>query len=175
MSNSSRIACSLAPAYFHHCRSKARISRSRSDSSPPTGCPPGRAARSIVISRAISRILATYTGVILARTGDRTWRLAEVSGIKAAGPVGLGDPAGADYLRRRAQRRPLVVGERGDLLVGAFHDRLEPVVPLVLGPPVGLQVLHPLVVGDRDAAGVGEDVRDDDHAPALEDLVGVGG
>src|ERR687894_764469 len=29
MSNSSRTACSLAPAYFHHWRSKARISRSR--------------------------------------------------------------------------------------------------------------------------------------------------
>src|SRR5688500_16545922 len=30
MSNSSRMACSLAPAYFHHWRSKAMISRSRS-------------------------------------------------------------------------------------------------------------------------------------------------
>src|SRR5664280_510516 len=31
MSNSSRMACSFAPAYFHHCRSNARMSRSRSD------------------------------------------------------------------------------------------------------------------------------------------------
>src|SRR5664280_1394610 len=31
MSNSSRMACSFAPAYFHHCRSNARTSRSRSD------------------------------------------------------------------------------------------------------------------------------------------------
>ena len=32
MSNSSLIAVSLEPAYFHHCRSKAMISRSRSES-----------------------------------------------------------------------------------------------------------------------------------------------
>ncbi|CCH77988.1 hypothetical protein BN12_2400002 [Nostocoides japonicum T1-X7] len=43
MSNRSRTACSLAPAYFHHWRSKERISRSRSLSSAPedvvrTGC-----------------------------------------------------------------------------------------------------------------------------------------
>ena len=35
MSNSSRIACSLAPAYFHHCRSKASTCSSRSLSAPP--------------------------------------------------------------------------------------------------------------------------------------------
>src|SRR4051794_3153322 len=36
MSNSSRMACSLAPAYFHHWRSNAMISRSRSVSSVVT-------------------------------------------------------------------------------------------------------------------------------------------
>src|SRR3954452_18992534 len=30
MSNSSRMACSLAPAYFHHCRSSASMRWSRS-------------------------------------------------------------------------------------------------------------------------------------------------
>src|SRR6476660_9463961 len=34
MSNFSRTACSLAPAYFHHCRSKSSIAASRSESSP---------------------------------------------------------------------------------------------------------------------------------------------
>src|SRR6476469_8781134 len=33
MSNLSRTACSLAPAYFHHWRSNSRMSRSRSESS----------------------------------------------------------------------------------------------------------------------------------------------
>src|SRR4051812_37588583 len=38
MSNFSRTACSLAPAYFHHWRSKSSISASRSESSPePSG------------------------------------------------------------------------------------------------------------------------------------------
>src|SRR5215211_7703274 len=43
MSNSSRMACSLAPAYFHHCRSKARISRSRRPS-PSVGSATGAKA-----------------------------------------------------------------------------------------------------------------------------------
>src|SRR3954447_25664257 len=49
MSNFSRTACSLAPAYFHHWRSKPRISRSRSDSSPPdaSGLEPRALAASI--------------------------------------------------------------------------------------------------------------------------------
>src|SRR5690349_21293618 len=36
MSNFSRTACSLAPAYFHHCRSKSSIAASRSLT---PGCP----------------------------------------------------------------------------------------------------------------------------------------
>src|SRR5215203_5439332 len=38
MSNFSRTACSLAPAYFHHWRSKSSMAASRLDSSPePSG------------------------------------------------------------------------------------------------------------------------------------------
>jgi hypothetical protein len=44
MSKSSRIACSLAPAYFHHWRSKARISWSRTDSCEAAPASAGRKA-----------------------------------------------------------------------------------------------------------------------------------
>src|SRR5207253_11450497 len=40
----------------------------------------------------------------------------------------------------------------------ARQDRFELLVHLVLGPEARLQVLHPLEVGDGDAARVGEDV-----------------
>src|SRR5918998_6082139 len=54
MPNSSRTACSLAPAYFHHWRSKARISRSRrvspsSVSSPRSSAGCGTSAASITV------------------------------------------------------------------------------------------------------------------------------
>src|SRR3954470_11265824 len=127
MSNSSRIACSLAPAYFHHWRSKARISRSRSDSSPVTGCPPDSAARSIAISRANSRLPLTYTAVILAwrsvnfplimsQTPDTpgvSRRLAhdQQLGVQAAGAVCFGHAADADHLSGGPQRDALVLGE----------------------------------------------------------------
>src|SRR5690606_32789725 len=39
MSNFSRTAASLAPAYFHHWRSKSRMSRSRWDREDSSGCP----------------------------------------------------------------------------------------------------------------------------------------
>ena len=45
-------------------------------------------------------------------------------------------------------------------------------VDLVLLPEVLLQALHPLEVRDDDAAGVREDVGEDEHALVLEDRVG---
>src|SRR3954447_21770923 len=93
MSNSSRIACSLAPAYFHHCRSNARISRSRSDSSPTTGCPPGSAARFIAISRPIA---LTYTGVILTRDTD---------GSRQPRPQALKEAGRESHRKKALQRR----------------------------------------------------------------------
>ena len=47
-------------------------------------------------------------------------------------------------------------------------------VHLVLLPEVLLEALDPLEVGDDHAAGVREHVREDEHAPVLEDLVGGG-
>src|SRR5438874_2400145 len=44
------------------------------------------------------------------------------------------------------------------------HDVGEPVVDGVLRPEVPAAVLHPLEVRHRDAAGVREDVRNDEHA-----------
>src|SRR4051812_40032461 len=140
MSNSSRIACSLAPAYFHHWRSNARISRSRSDSSTGSAVRPDRAPAALIgsparlVTRAVTlrcAVTLSYNSVILARAGDEIAATPPDrgrSGIEAAGPVCLGDPADADHLRRGAQRDALVGGQRGDLGVGAVHDRPQPVI-----------------------------------------------
>src|SRR3954470_2139988 len=141
MSNSSRIACSLAPANFHHWRSKARIARSRSDSSPVTGEAPGSAP---AISIANSRALRCASNLHRCHSGTDRRQIhaghGKASGVEAAGAVRLSDAADADHLGRRTQRDALLARERGPLVVGPLHDLLQPVVDLVLAPPVRLQV-----------------------------------
>jgi hypothetical protein len=47
----------------------------------------------------------------------------------------------------------------------------QAVVDLLLGPRERLQRLHPLEVGDGHAAGVGQDVRQDEHPAVEQNLV----
>ena len=60
------------------------------------------------------------------------------------------------------------------LLERLVDDLLELGVDLVLLPEVLLEALHPLEVGDDDAARVREHVGQDEDALVLEDLVGGG-
>src|ERR1700677_3317158 len=61
----------------------------------------------------------------------------------------------------------------GDDIGEAFgHDGVETLVDLGLGPEVAHAVLHPLEVAGGDAAGVGEDVGDDEDSLFGEDVVG---
>ena len=57
---------------------------------------------------------------------------------------------------------------------GLDHDLLELLVDLASLQKSRLQVLDPLEVADRDAAGVAQDVRDQEDAALVEDLVGLG-
>ena len=54
-----------------------------------------------------------------------------------------------------------VDGDVVDVAEGAGHDLPETGDHLVLGPEVLLHVLHPLEIGNSHAAGVGQDVGDD--------------
>ena len=54
------------------------------------------------------------------------------------------------------------------------HHLLEAAIHDLFCPEVAHAVLHPLEVGDRHAAGVGEDVGHDEDAFRLENLVGIG-
>jgi len=63
-------------------------------------------------------------------------------------------------------------GHLVDVLERLFQDGLEATVDFGLGPIQTGPVLDPLKVRDRDAPGVGQDVRDDDDAPSLQDGVG---
>jgi len=64
----------------------------------------------------------------------------------------------------------------GDYVAEAFgHDVVEALVDFGFGPEVAHAVLDPLEVAGGDAAGVGEDVGDDEDSLVGEDLVGDGG
>ena len=57
--------------------------------------------------------------------------------------------------------------------VEAFdHDFLQALVDQLLVPEEALAVLHPLEVGDGDAAGVGQDIGDHEDFLLGENLVG---
>src|SRR5262245_18216041 len=74
------------------------------------------------------------------------------------------DAADAPHQRRRAHVCLLAKRQHVHLPERAPHDVDQPAVHLVLGPEELLRVLHPLEVRHRDAAGVGEDVGDDEDA-----------
>ncbi len=61
----------------------------------------------------------------------------------------------------------------GDDIIEAFgHDVVETLVDFGLGPEVAHAVLNPFEVAGGDAAGVGEDVGDDEDSLVGEDFVG---
>src|SRR5438309_485696 len=84
--------------------------------------------------------------------------------------------------RRHATHRDDVGGDAGvhlvllrrcrDLVEGAHHDALEPTVHSVFVPEIAAAVLHPLEVAHRHAAGVREDVGNDENTLPFEDLIG---
>jgi len=64
----------------------------------------------------------------------------------------------------------------GDYVAEALgHDIVEALVDFGLGPEVAHAILDPLEVAGGDAAGIGQDVGDDEDALVTEDLVGDGG
>ena len=64
----------------------------------------------------------------------------------------------------------------GDYVVEALaHDVVQALVDFGLGPEVAHAVLYPLEVAGGDAAGVGQDVGDDEDSLVSEDLIGDGG
>ena len=92
------------------------------------------------------------------------WSLGEDSASLERG----GDLADRRDERRLAQRDPLVLGDGVDPVESVAHHvgELEP--DLVAVPEQPPEVLHPLEVRDRDAAGIREDVRDDGDPPLAE-------
>src|SRR6185312_1244551 len=99
------------------------------------------------------------------------WKTVRRLGIEATRDRGVGDAADGDAIRSRAHGRlPLLVDVPG-LVEGPGHDVAQLRVHLGLLPEVFLEALDPLEVRDDHAARVGEDVRQDQDALLLENLV----
>src|SRR5580658_7374035 len=81
------------------------------------------------------------------------------------------DPLQRDAVRSHPHVALLDARVLAHLAVGALHCDLEASVHLFLRPHLGALVLHPLVVADRDAARVGENVGQNVHALLEEDAL----
>ena len=82
-------------------------------------------------------------------------------------------PRGCRRRARRPQRRSLLLAKVPDAVERVAELVGEPRADLVARPEQPAEVLHPLEVGDRDAAGVREHVREHGDAALGEDLVGL--
>src|SRR5919204_1917747 len=92
-------------------------------------------------------------------------------GIEPARRRRLGHPLHGDAVRGHAHARLARLPGRPGLVEGAHDDVVQLRVHLGLLPEVLLEALHPLEVGDDDAARVRQYVGEDEHALVLEDLV----
>src|SRR4029079_9846054 len=68
----------------------------------------------------------------------------------------------------------VLLGELQHVVEAPRHDVVEPFVDGGFGPEIAAAILYPFEIGHRYAAGVGEDVRDDEDALLLEDRVRTG-
>jgi hypothetical protein len=85
---------------------------------------------------------------------------------------GIGYAVDGEHVGRDAVVDVVGAGVSDDVVEALGHDVVEALVDFGLGPEVAHAVLDPLEVAGGDAAGVGEDVGDDEDALVREDLVG---
>src|SRR5262249_34152116 len=90
-------------------------------------------------------------------------------------PSALGFLHAVDPADQRGGAQIALLGarEREHVAERALHEVDQTRVDLLLAPEELLEPLHPLEVGDRHAAGVGEDVGHDEDAALVEDRVGL--
>src|SRR5689334_21478834 len=94
--------------------------------------------------------------------------------IEPADPAGFGH---ALYTKHVGGKAHVDVAREVDLqyvVEGTAHHLFEAQVDVVLVPEQVILVLHPFEVGDGHAAGVAQDVGNQEHALLVEDTVGFG-
>src|SRR5579864_784751 len=94
--------------------------------------------------------------------------------IDASDRRGVGDALHGQRIGGEPHVDPLVDRRVEDLVEGARDHVVQLGVDLLLLPEEGLQVLHPLEVGDDHTARVGDDVGDQEDAALVEDGVRLG-
>ena len=102
-----------------------------------------------------------------------TWYSVEFLALEAAldsaaDPFGFCDPIDGDGKRSRPHVYASALHLIGNTLVGGGHDIVQAGIHLFFVPAKHLDVLHPFEIGNRDASGVGKDVRHDADAPFIK-------
>src|SRR4051812_30936269 len=60
------------------------------------------------------------------------------------------------------------------LIEAGYHFGLKTLVDLGFRPKIAHAVLHPFKVRNRDAAGIGKDVWNNEYSVVMQDLIGLG-
>ena len=86
---------------------------------------------------------------------------------------GLRDSTDPKYVRGKTHVDSSVLVNFEDFLECRLHHTLQPIVYILGLPEEVLLILHPLKIRDRYTAGVAQDIRDQEDALFIEDLVGL--
>src|SRR5579872_364269 len=123
------------------------------------------------IGRRTSAPVVTAAGPPRPGTRGRVRRSPGPLRVDAPGHERVGHAADRADERADPHLDLLLLTHRENVPEAPHQDAFQPGVDLLLGPEERLKVLHPLEVGHDHAAGVGENVRDDEHLAALQHLV----
>ena len=85
------------------------------------------------------------------------------------------DAIDGQHVRGQAIVHGVLVREANHVVEAVDHDFVQASVDELLVPEEALPILHPLKVGDRDAAGIGENVGYDEDFLLSQNRVGLGG
>src|SRR5437660_1373477 len=115
-------------------------------------------------------VMRTRWGVCDFKAGGVTPRL----WIDPSNHRRVGNPLHGKRVGGQAHVDSLVHRGVKDVVEGARDDVMQLGVDLLFLPEEGLEVLHPLEVGDDHASSVGDDVGDEEYAAVVQDGIGVG-
>src|SRR3984893_8712143 len=96
-------------------------------------------------------------------------------GVNSAELQHESDPIDGQHICRDAIIYAMRLRVAYHFVEAVLHHIFEPFVNHTLAPEESFPVLHPFEIAHGNAAGVGQDIRDDENALGVEYLVGVGG
>src|SRR6266581_218063 len=95
------------------------------------------------------------------------------SGVNTAELQDKSDAINGQHIGRDAIIHAIRLRIAYHFVEAVLHDIFEPLVDHAFAPKEALAVLHPFEIADRNAAGIGQDIRNHEYAFSVQRLVGA--